>query len=250
MDISASTTRFAKKRKTGEKQSEAHYFLYPEVADEDSHDDDDGRVARQHVRSDSSDSYVSNLAVDDSIADPMPALITDASSTSSSPVTSMESHDASAHAPPCDLCSHLPSKKKKRVVILNSNHTGLLAAIYFLRRPGHSVTILSPNIDMGLLSLSELALNRGAQIGLSDSPPSTSSAALAIPLPFSPPTSTWASSPFPSWRSTAARRSACPIPASPPSKPFPACGSSTSAPTKWRPWTLFRPPPPAVGRPA
>ena len=168
MDISASTTRFAKKRKDWEKQSEAHYFLYPEMADENSHNDDDGRVASLHVRSDSSDSDVSNLAVDDSVAHQMSALITDASSTSSASVTSMESHDASAHAPLSDLCSHLPSKKK-RVVILNSNHTGLLAAIYFLRRPGHSVTILSPNIDVGLLSLSELALNRGTQIGLSDS---------------------------------------------------------------------------------
>lgn len=112
-----------------------------------------------------SDSDVSTLTVDDSIADPMTAFVTDASSTSS--ISSSTVFDSSSASLDSDLlCQPLT---KKRIVILNSTHTGLLAAMYLLRRPGHSVTILSPTVDIGLLSLDELSRNRGTQVGLSDS---------------------------------------------------------------------------------
>ena len=131
-----------------------------------------------------SDSDVSTLTVDDSIADPMAAFaatITDRSSESSNSCTStnFDSSMSSLDSQNSDVkfsaeqlqreSEDFHPGKKKRVVILNANHTGLLAAIYLLRRPGHSVTILSPTVDIGLLSLAELSRNRGTQVGLSDS---------------------------------------------------------------------------------
>mmetsp|Transcript_32892 Transcript_32892/g.72540 ORF Transcript_32892/g.72540 Transcript_32892/m.72540 type:complete len:225 (+) Transcript_32892:118-792(+) len=58
---------------------------------------------------------------------------------------------------------------KKRVVILDSTPSSLLAAIYLLRRPGHSVTLLSSTIDIGLMTPQELSRNRGSMTGLSKS---------------------------------------------------------------------------------
>lgn len=134
-----------------------------------------------------SDSDVSTLTVDDSIADPMAAFaatITDASSSSSNSCTStnFDSSMSSLDSQNSDVkfgqhrqqqaqseFHAANNSTKKRVVILNANHTGLLAAIYLMRRPGHSVTILSPTVDIGLLSRDELSRNRGTQVGLSDS---------------------------------------------------------------------------------